>query len=157
MYFERAIFFRILSSIVLAGIAVWLFIESQSLTTHPHNESEQNLTTIAQVIDRSVDDVLAQFGIKQELIHKRAITVPDAPVARIERQVTMPREVLPVQINIALNTMAHRFNGRAVGNENTKEHSVTLYIVIRRTVVQTIILKQNLEPDKKQAGNRTRA
>lgn len=157
MHFERAIFFRILSSILLAGIAVWLFFESRSSMTHPHNEAEENLTTIAQAIDRSVDDVLEQFGIKQELIHKRAITVPDGPVARIERQVTISQDVLPVQINIALNSMAHRFGGRAVGDENAREHSVTVYIVIRRTVVQTITLKQNLEPEKKQVGNRTRA
>ena len=57
----------------------------------------------------------------------------------------IPPDVLPVQLNQALNSMARRYHGRAIASENLKENSVTIHIELEGYIVETIILRPSPE------------
>jgi hypothetical protein len=139
--FEKGIFFRLLISVLLAGAAVTLFFLSRPVLVKPLDESKQELVTLLQEIDREVDTVLVRFKIEKNWIRKRQIPLTNSGIFRIERQVAILKDVIPVQINVALNTMARRYQGRAIASENLKENSVTIHIEVQGYIVQTVILK----------------
>lgn len=142
---------RLIISILLAGGALIIFLVSRknvSEIPRPSGVSSEHLKAIALTagdIDRQVDTVLSHFGIENEWIQKRQILLPDGPLQRIERRIAIPRDIVPVQLNQALNIMAKRFNAYAVASENLKENTVTIHIKLEGIVTQTLILKPNYQ------------
>jgi len=92
-------------------------------------------------LDREVDSVLIRFGIQSSWIRKKTIAIPNADFPRIERRVLLPNDIATISMNAAFNTMAKRYNGRAVASENLKENYVTIHIETGGSIVQTIILR----------------
>src|ERR1051326_8898795 len=141
---DKPIFFRFLLSVALAGATLALFLNrSKPVTTPPAKQIEhtpQDILSTAVEIDREVDSVLSQFKIEKEWSRKRQINIPNTDFFSTERRVWIPMSVQTVQLNLVLNTMAHRYNGRAIASENTKEKSVKIHVVIEGYIVQTIIL-----------------
>ena len=140
MNFEKPIIFRILLSVTLAGTAVGLFILNRSTFEKPKVQSKEDFSVTLAKVDREVDTLLARFGVDRSWITRKQIVSPNLPLARIERRVFIPPSLASVQMNVALNSMAKRFNGRAVATENLKENSVTIHIELEQQIVQTIIL-----------------
>ena len=140
MHFEKPIIFRILLSVVLAGAAVALFILNRSTFEKPQVQSKEDFRVTLAKVDREVDTLLVRFGVDRSWITRKQIVSPNLPLARIERRVFIPPSLASVQMNVALNLMAKRFNGRAVATENLKENSVTIHIELEQQIVQTIIL-----------------
>ncbi len=135
---------RLVVSITLACVALGLFLMSRTSVGRPDRPSGSGLTpALVSSIDHDVDTLLAQFRIERAWIRKKVVTVPNSTVSRIERTVAIPGDVLPLQVNLAMNSMAKRYNGRAIASENLKENSVTIHIEMQGYVVQTIILKTN--------------
>jgi hypothetical protein len=140
MNFEKPIIFRILLSVVLACIAVTLFVLNRNTIEKPAAQTKEDFALTLSRVDRDVDTMLVRFGIERSWITKRQITSPNSPDIRIERKITIPPTLPSVQMNVALNLMAKRYNGRAVATENLKENSVTIHIELEKRIVQTIIL-----------------
>ena len=167
MHFEKPIIFRSLLSVVLGAAELGLFWMNQTVTNQYEAEHQDVRTTLKQ-IDVEVDTVLAHAGVERKWIRKQAIPLAnDLPAvrqgglwqagnfSRIERRVTIPPEFLPLQLNAALNSMAHRYNGRAVGTEDLKQHTVTIHIEMQRVIVQTIILKTKFDLKRKDQQRKT--
>src|ERR1043166_6352627 len=152
MNFEKPIFFRILLSVALACAAVILFVLNRSAFEKPPAQSKEDFATTLAKVDREVDTVLVRFRIERNWITKRQVVVPNSSDVRIERRVMIPPTIPSVQMNIALNSMAQRFNGRAVATENLKENSVTIHIELEKRIVQTIILV--VKKDLKRGGRK---
>ena len=150
--FEKGVIFRLLLSGVLASLALGLFLLSSTTFRKPAVQTTEDLAGTLENIDKEVDSVFVRFGIAREWVHKRKVDPANSAASRIERRVTIPPTIPSVQMNIALNTMAHRFNGRAVATENLKENSVTIYIELNKKIVQTIILV--VKPDLKRRGSK---
>jgi hypothetical protein len=108
----------------------------------------RDLKAVVDDLDRDVDTVLAHFRIEQRWVRKRQIEIPGTSLYRIERRVQIPQNVLPMQVNLAFNTMAKRYEGRAVGSENLKESTVTIHIGLEGYILQTIVLKPTKELPK---------
>ena len=139
--FDKGIIFRFLLSIVLAAAALGLFLMSRSKITEPVAKSEKDFSSITVQLDRDVDTVLSHFKIQKEWTKKLQFPVPNSSLNRIERRILIPPDVLPVQMNLVLNRMAKRYNGRAVASENLKENIVTIHIEVEGTIIETIVLK----------------
>ncbi len=142
-----AILVRISLSFILAAVAIGMFIMThKSSPPSPDQETEpvEDLGKIAAMavdVDRQVDTVLSHLGIENGWIKKRQLALPNTTLQRTERRIAIPRDIVPVLVNQALNKMAKTFQGRAVASENTKENTVTIHIEIRGVIIQTIILK----------------
>ena len=147
MHFEKPIIFRSLLSVVLGTAALGLFWLNETTTT-----KHQDFRATLKQIDEEVDTVLARSGVEQKWIRKQAVALPNENFSRIERRVTIPPDFLPLQLNAALNSMAHRYNGRAVGTEDLKQHTVTIHIEMQRVIVQTIILKTKFDLKREKSG-----
>lgn len=149
--FEKSVVIRIFISAGLACVALLLFVVSnRTLTTSdgrdgslPAISKAEVSSAVASTIDNEVDSVLARFKIERMWIRKKNVSMPNSSVNRIERHVMIPPDVIPVQMNYALNIMAQRFNGKAIASENLKENSVTIHIEMQGYIIQTIILKPN--------------
>ena len=141
---------RVLLSVMLAGAALTLFLMHRATLDRPPEVRQHNVRDIVADVDREVDTVLVHFRIEKRWIRKEQIPIPNAEISRTERRVTIPPDVIPVQLNQALNTMARRYNGRAIASENLKENSVTIHIELEGYIVQTIILKPT--PDLRRDG-----
>jgi hypothetical protein len=141
---QRRMMIRLAASVFLAAIALWMFFLSRpTLTSPPEPEHKVFSSSLAREVDHEVDAVLARFNIEKRWIRKTEIALPHTDIKRIERRVVIPADIAPLQINVALNTMARQFDGRAVASENLKENSVTIHIELDGYVVQSIILKTN--------------
>ena len=144
---DKPIIFRFLLSIVLAGATLALFLNrSKQVNTppvKPIDHTSQDILETAAEIDREVDSVLVHFNIEKEWSRKRQINIPNTDFFRTERHVLIPPGVQTVQMNQVFNTMAHRYNGRAIASENTREKTVTIHIETEGYIVQTIILKHS--------------
>ena len=150
--FEKGVIFRLLLSIVLACVALGLFLLSRTSLDKPLMQTKEDFAVTQASVDREIDSVLVRFGIEREWIHKRKIALANSTDSRIERRVMIPPTIPSVQMNVALNTMARRYNGRAVATENLKENSVTIHIELEKKIVQTIILV--LRTDLKRGGHK---
>ena len=133
---------RLVASITLGCIALGIFLMSRTSVVRPDRPPGSGLTpALVSSIDHEVDTLLAQFNIERKWIRKKIIAIPNSSVSRIERSIAIPRDVLPLQVNFAMNSMAKRYKGRAIASENLRENSVTIHIEMQGYVVQTIILK----------------
>ncbi len=141
--FGAGVLFRVLVSAVLAGAALTLFLMHRATLERPSEARQRNVREIVADVDREVDTVLAHFQIDRRWIRKVEIPIPNAEISRTERRVAIPPDVIPVQLNQAFNTMARRYNGRAIASENLKENSVTIHIELEGYIIQTIVLKPN--------------
>ena len=135
----------------LAGItAAILFIYqgNSPATSSPSEPTQENTAKIAATsddIDREIDTLLFHFGIENDWVRKQEIPLPNSPLHRTERKVFIPRDITPVFINQAMNTMAKKYHGRAIGSENLKEGTLTIHLEIERLIIHTVILKTNSE------------
>jgi len=139
--FDKSIFFRFLIVLAAAGAALIVFLADQSLAKKQSKQAPLNITSATREIDRAVDSVLAQFRIDKNWCRKRNVEIPGTNFNRVERKVLIPPEIIPVQMNQALNMIAQRYGGRAIGSENLRENSVTIHIKLEGYIIQTIILK----------------
>ena len=146
--------FRVFVSALLAFGALGLFWISHEKLPLSRSESSPELTpALASAIDREVEEVLRQFRIEKQWIRKSVVALPNSLLSRIERNVAIPRDVLPVQVNVAMNSMAKRFNGKAIAYENVKENSVTIHIEINGYIIQKISLKPNNNLQRRERKN----
>lgn len=143
--FDKAIIFRFLVSLALATAALVLFLMNRSTLDKPAEKRQRDVKEIVADVDREVDTVLAHFHIEKQWIRKQQIPIPNSQIKRTERKIIIPTDILPVQMNLMLNTMAKRYNGRAIASENLKENSVTIHIELEGYIVQTIILKPSID------------
>ncbi len=147
MQADKRITGRVVVTILLAGVVLVLFLVNRKAAPTgppPPDESPKRMAMIDSAsveIDREVDSVLSHFGIENDWIQKRQIAIPNSTLHRIERRIIIPQDIVPVQINQALNLMARKHHARAIASENLKENTVTIHIDIDGIVTQTLILK----------------
>ncbi len=141
-------------SVLLAAAALALFIWGRPSRPESPAASWETLSGRAAEIDRDVDSVLARFHIEARSVSKRRIAIAKGGMVRIERRVLIPRELLPVQMNVALSAMAKRRDARAIASENTKENTVTIHLELDGWIIQTIILKQSGDRKISKPGER---
>ncbi len=137
---------RIAVALLLAGAAATLFLMNRREAPPPAAVERDRGGINAQdvgALDRDVDTVLARFGIEQTWVRKREVAIPNTSWKRLERRVAIPVDVVPIQVNHALNTVAKRYHGRAVASENSKENTLTIHLELGGIILQTIILKPN--------------
>ena len=152
MKLQKHILARLIVAVGLAAAALVLFFMSRSAIRKIETSKETLSPAIAISIDRDVDSVLTQFKIEKSWIRKSSIPLTNTALHRIERRIAVPVDNPTIQMNVALNSMARRYSGRAVASENLKENSVTIHIELQGYVLQTIILKAT--PDLKQGGRK---
>src|SRR5271169_7089689 len=139
--FDKGIIFRFLLSLVLAAAALGLFLMSRAKITQPVAKNEKDFSSLTLQLDRDVDTVLSHFKIQKEWSRKLQVPIPNSTLNRVERRVLIPPDVLPIQMNLVLNRMAKKYNGRAVASENLKENTITIHIEVEGTILETIVLK----------------
>jgi len=155
---HRPIVIRTVISLLLGASALGLFLLNRISLLHPDRSGQESsssrdakeprregnrpdLSPALGELDREVDSVLVRFGIQASWVRKKSIAVPNAEFPRIERRVLLPNDIATVSMNAAFNTMAKRYNGRAVASENLRENYVTIHIEAGGSIVQTIILR----------------
>ncbi len=162
MHFEKPIIFRSLLSVVLGAAAVTLFLMNETVSKQ-YEAEHQDIRALQKLIDGEIESALARSGVEQKWIRKQTIPLANTNFSRIERRVAVPPEFLSLQLNAALNSMAHRYNGRAIGTEDLKQHTVSIHIELpasqspafsgtagrQRVIVETIILKTRFDLKRK--------
>jgi hypothetical protein len=150
--FEKGIIFRLFFSALLVGGTLLLIHAERTPSEQTAGQKRQRLEELLTGIDRGVDSVLDGFGIDRTSIRKKALAVPKAGISRIERRLMIPPELPSVRVNLALNSLAGAFGGRAVGSENTREGTITIHIEIQKLIVESIVLKPERTQQKKIPG-----
>ena len=135
---DISLFIRFVLIVALAGLALGLISEKYR---QPAEKIQSDISTTIKEIDREVDSVLTQFRIEKNWCKKKQFPVPGTNISRTEMRVLIPPDIIPVQVNHALNLMAKRYGGRAIGSENSKDNSVTIHIKLENCIIETIILK----------------
>jgi hypothetical protein len=152
---KKGILARLILSVLLAVTALAIFLISRKNLSDqqpPQAESPSRLAEISSMagdLDREVDSVLSRFGVETDWIQKRQIALPNSSLQRIERRIAIPRDIVPVQLNQALNLMAKRYHARAIASENLRENTVTIHIEVEGIVTQTLILKPNSQLERR--------
>lgn len=142
MKFDKFITLRLF--IFLIAVVV-LFLGSRFYNTVQVDDAQLDIGTIAAKLGAEIDSVLVKFNIDIKKVRKKAIPIPNTNLNRIERQVSISSEVDPLHINQALNLMAKKYNGRAIGSENLKENTVTVHIKLENYILETIIFKSRTD------------
>ncbi|MFI5252782.1 MAG: hypothetical protein ACHQQQ_10165 [Bacteroidota bacterium] len=132
-------------AVLLAGAGIGLFMmQKPKLVPIVQKPVEQkDWHTDLPVIDSEIDTILVHFGIEKTWLKKKQYPIPETNLSRVERKIELPLDILPVQMNQVLNTMVHKYNARAIASENSKEHLVTIHVVLNGYVIQTLILHPN--------------
>jgi hypothetical protein len=149
---HRGIIVRVAVAITMAIVALSLFVLNRGMPPEvvPDPVRLDN-SGMLEEIDHAIDRILFEFAIDTANVKKKAIPIPDTDRLRIERRVTIPESLAPIAVNAALNTMAHKYNGRAIASENLRENTVTVHIELHGYLVQTIILKPSPNPKRAKA------
>jgi|GEM_PF-3536028 len=137
---------RVAVSVILAAVALTLFLMNRAgVPGRPEDKGKQYSAT-ALLIDREVDSIFTFFGVDKSLDRKKLFGIPNSGLFRTERRVLIPKNVLPVQMNLEFNRMARRHNCRAIASENLRENTVTVHIEVGPYILHTIIMKSEAEP-----------
>jgi len=148
--FDKGIIFRFLVSILLAGAALGLFLYSRGTFTGPKEIPVSTIGPLLAPVDREVDSLLVRFSVDLRSVRRKEFTIPNTSLIRVERRVLIPRSALSIQMNVAFSAMARKYNGRAVASENLKEGTVTIHVEVGGYVIETIVLKPEARPGKKE-------
>ncbi len=148
---------RLVIAGLLALVALVLFLLPREHGPAPPTAEEpaidSELLQRAAQLDRDIDTVLARFGIEPEWVRKREIPLPGKELVRWERRVAIPPDMLPIQLNLAFNAVAKRYNGRAIASENSKDNSVTIHVELDGLILQSIILKPSSQLQRPARGS----
>ncbi len=149
--------FRVITAVLLAGAAFGLFLlnrAGQKEEILQPREVQKDLSSVAAEMDQQVDTILARFKIEKSWSRKQRVAIPGTGLYRTERRVLIPPDVQPVQMNVAFNRMARKYDGRAIASENIKENLVTIHIELEQYIIQTIILKPVKDLKRGEANRR---
>ncbi|HTK82008.1 MAG TPA: hypothetical protein VL633_06930 [Bacteroidota bacterium] len=138
---------RLVLTVALAAAAFGMYLMSRTGSRQPEApppKQEPSQASLSE-LDREVDAVLSKFKVDRAWVHKAAIPIPNSSLKRIERRIVIPPDIAPVQMNVSLNDMAKRYNARAVASENTKENTVTIHIELDGFLVETIVLRTDMD------------
>jgi len=138
---DHGIVWRLSTAIVLALAALALFLLHGTQKTGVSFPAEQEARPLMVQVDREIDTILARLKIQKEWIRKSEVAISGTTLTRTERKIMIPPDLLPVQVNLALSTMARKYNGRAIASENSRENSVSIHLEFRGMIMETVILK----------------
>ncbi|MBI5476992.1 MAG: hypothetical protein HY964_09700 [Ignavibacteriales bacterium] len=131
--------------ILLFNIALLFFscfaVQVLSQSANNTNDELKSFKDRAFKIDAEVDSILSRAQIKPDAIKKKTINTTDPEIKRIERKINVQENFSTIEFNQAINMMAQKYGGRAIGSENTKEKSVAIHIKLDRYIIETVILK----------------
>lgn len=139
----KILFFNIVL-LIFSSLGTQVFSQSAN---NP-NDGFKSFKDRAFKIDAEVDSILTRAQIKPDARKKKVINTTDPEIKRVERRINVPEDFSTIEFNQALNMMAQKYGGRAIGSENTKEKSVAIHIKLDRYVIESIILKttKDLKP-----------
>ncbi|HZY09968.1 MAG TPA: hypothetical protein VFF29_02340 [Bacteroidota bacterium] len=140
-FLNRSIIVRVAISIVLTIGAITLYLSNDTQVSPVQTLEQSSSTKLLKEFDEEVNSVLVRFGIEKNWIRKKKIMIPYKDHVRVERTVSIPHDLAPVMMNVAFNSMAHRYEGRAIATENSKDNTTVIHLKLQGYVVQTIILK----------------
>jgi hypothetical protein len=138
--------------ILVFNIALLFFscfaFQALSQSANNTNDGPKLFKDRAFKIDAEVDSILSRAQIRPDAIKKKVINTTDPEIKRIERKINIQENFSTIEINQAINMMAQKYGGRAIGSENTKEKSVAIHIRLDRYIIETIILRatKDLKP-----------
>ena len=141
MKIDRVVLLQLFFVIVLSFAALGFYVVEQKGEIQSSRNKTIDLSKMSTDIDREVDSLLIKSHIEKQWWKKRQMTF--SRYTRIERKVLVPSAFNILEMNRALNTMAHDFGGRAIGSENLKDNSVTVHIKLEKYILQSIIFKTN--------------
>jgi hypothetical protein len=126
------------------GFAVQALSQSANYT----NDELKSFKDRTFKINAEVDSILSRAQIKPNAIKKKIINTTDPEIKRVERRINVPEDFSTIEFNQALNMLAQKYDGRAIGSENTKEKSVAIHIKLDRYIIETIVLRttKDLKP-----------
>jgi len=140
-HFDRGLVWRVLAAGALALAALGLFLIHRTRSSETAISREVESQPLMAQVDRDVDTVLARFGIQKEWIRKSQLPIAGSTLTRIERKITVPPEILAVQVNLALSRMVKKYDGRVVASENSRENTVSIHLEFHGIILETLTLK----------------
>jgi hypothetical protein len=141
---EKSIVLRIVLAFVLAGAALSLFllhVPRRVRETRSSPRSLEELRSLLPRLDHEIDTLIASYGLEARWIRKRSELGSDSSLAKIERRIVVPLDVVPVRVNAAISRIARRYSAATVATENTRDNTVTIRVTLDGTTYQTIVLK----------------
>lgn len=139
--FQRDLALRISAAVLLGAAALALFLLDRDPSAPGPENPPGSRALVARHLDEGIDSVLAGFHIDTATVRKRDVALSEDGIARTERRVSVPPDVVPVMVNAALNDMARRFNARAVASENARYRTVTIHLEFAGVVYHTVIIR----------------
>jgi hypothetical protein len=154
--FDKGIFFRFLVSLLLAAAALGLFLYSRGTLGERAGTPPVAVGRLLGPIDREVDSLLSRFGVDPRSVRRKDFRIPNTELSRVERRVVIPVSALSIQMNVAFSAMVRRYGGRAVASENLAEGTVTIHLELGGYVIETIVLKSERQPARKERRSTAR-
>ena len=137
-------------------MAAVLFIVNRHPDIKSPEEIEKEYVAAAGTLDHQIDTLLQDFGIEKEWVKRTVVSDQVGNFTRIERRVAIPSDILPASMNKEINSLARKFDGRAVATENLKDNSVTIHIVLHEKIIHTVILKTYPDMRRKEQREQSR-
>jgi hypothetical protein len=142
----RAMRNRVAVASILFLLAAVLFVWHWNAVEHP----PQTLATDKiRRIDDAIDGVMARYGIEPSRIRKWQVKSAGGSFSRIERKVSVPPDLVIVELNRDLQDALIPLDARVSGTERTKERAVILHIVAEEQTIQTITLVPEEQKQRK--------
>ena len=103
-----------------------------------------------QDIDVEIDGLLKSHGILPQWVRTWRVNVPGTSFFRVERRVWVPRDFAVLPFNHELDQRLSAYDARVVGLERAAQGTVTLHVLQRARVVESLSLvpKPDLERDE---------
>ena len=132
----------------LAACAAVLFLVDRLAPNAGNNPSPvASPDSLEKKVHSVVDSLLASHQIRKEWVKTWQVRTPDKRFIRTERRVLVPPEFVSLDFNLDLNRSLSEYGVRTAATERTKESTVTMHIMIRGHVIQSLVfvMKPDLE------------
>ncbi len=135
----------LLALLAAAAVGLGILYWSGGGTRVPYTGLQDVPASTREAVDNAVTTLLAQQGVAPGTVRTWRVSSPRRQEFRIEQRVRVSPDFVSIEFNHALGAALAPYDIRVSATERTREHSVTMHLVLQGAVIRTITFV--MDPD----------
>jgi hypothetical protein len=128
----------LLALLAAAAVGLGILAWSEGGLRAPYTGLGDVPASTREAVDTAVNGLLARHGVAPGMVRTWHVSSPDKQEFRIEQRVRVSPDFVSIEFNHELGDMLAPHDIRVSATERTREHTVTMHLVLRGAVIRTI-------------------
>lgn len=135
----------LLALLAAAAVGLGILRWSEGRWREPYTGLQDVPASTREAVEGAMNDLLAKHGIAPNLVRTWHVSSPGRQEFRVEQRVRVSPDFVSIEFNHALGMLLAPYGIRVSATERTREHTVSMHLVLRGAVIRTITFV--MDPD----------